>query len=97
METIKTSQTKIDKFIAEAEFNRFGVISIVLTVVGILGGVTTGLGAVGNTFLLSLVIIPTMITLSFLLAVAPIRWILAAGSVSVAIDLIISAYFIFVK
>ena len=30
METIKTSQTKMGKFIAEAEFNRFGVISIVL-------------------------------------------------------------------
>lgn len=97
METIKTSQTKMGKFIAEAEFNRFGVISIVLTVVGILGGVTTGLGAVENTFLLSMVIIPTMITLSFLLAVAPIRWVLAAGSVSVAIDLILSAYFVFVK
>ena len=97
METINVSQTKIGKLIAEAEFNRFGVISIVLTVVGILGGVTTGLGAVENTFLLSLVVIPTMITLSFLLAVAPIRWILTAGSVSVAIDLIISAYFIFVK
>ena len=52
METIKTSQTKMGKFIAEAEFNRFGVISIVLIVVGILGGATTGLGAVENTFLL---------------------------------------------
>jgi hypothetical protein len=94
METIKTSQTKMGKFIAEADFNRFGVISAVLTVVGIMGGIVTGMGAVENTITLSLVLIPTMVTLSCILAVQPMRWILGAGAVSFGIDLIMMAYYL---
>ncbi len=94
MEAIHASQTKIGKLIAEAEFNRFGVISAVLTIVGILGGVVTGMGAVENTITLSFVLIPTMVTLSCILAVQPMRWILGAGAVCFGIDVIMMAYYL---
>lgn len=77
------------------EFNRFGLIAIILTIVGCLGGLTVGLGAIENTAALVVVVIPTMITLSFLLAVSPMKWILSAATISISIDLILIAYYLF--
>ena len=54
----------------------FGVIAVILLVVGCLGGLTVGLGAIENTLSLVAVVIPTMITLSFLIAAAPMKWII---------------------
>lgn len=85
-------QTKMEKFISDSEFNRFGLIFVILTIVGCLGGMAVGLGAVNSTLLLSLIIVPTMATLSLLLAVSPMKWILTAASISVCIDLLIIIY-----
>jgi hypothetical protein len=79
----------------ELEFNRFGYITVILTVVGCLGGLTVGMGAIESTFALIAVVIPTMITLSFLIAVAPMRWIIMAGTVSVMIDSSLLLYYLF--
>jgi hypothetical protein len=79
----------------EMEFNRFGFISAIILLVGCLGGLTVGMGAIENTLALIAVIIPTMITLSFLLAVAPMRWILTAASTSVIVDLILIVFYVF--
>ena len=81
----------------EMEFNRFGFIAAILLIVGCLGGITIGLGAIENTLTLIAVVIPTMITLSLLLAVAPMRWIMLAASFSVMIDLLLMIYFLSVK
>ena len=78
----------------EMEFNRFGWISMTLLVVGCLGGVTVGMGAIENTLALIAVVIPTMITLSLLLAVSPMKYILTGAAVSVAIDLILISYYL---
>jgi hypothetical protein len=64
--------------------------------VGCLGGLTVGMGAIENTISLVIIVIPTMITLSLLLAVSPMKWILNAAMVSVSIDLILLMYYIFV-
>lgn len=77
----------------DAEFNRFGIISVVLLIVGCLGGITVGMGAIDYTWALILVVIPTMITLSLLLAVAPMRYIFYATLASVLIDLTLLVYF----
>jgi hypothetical protein len=82
------------EFFKNLEFNRFGWIAIILTVVGCLGGLTVGMGAIENTLALVLVVIPTMITLSLLLAVSPMKWILNAALVSISIDLILLIYYI---
>lgn len=74
---------------AYGEENRFGLICFALIIVGCLGGVTMELGAFQHTGLMILVLIPTMTTLSLLLAVSPVRWILVAFLTSILIDLIV--------
>lgn len=83
-----------DKLVNEMEFNRFGWIAIILLVVGCLGGLTVGMGAIQSTFALILILIPTMLTLSFLLSVAPMRWIAIASIVTVGVDLLFFSYYL---
>ncbi len=78
----------------EMEFNRFGFISVIILIVGCLGGLTVGMGAIENTLALIAVLIPTMITLSLLLTVAPMRWILTFATTSVILDLILITYYL---
>jgi hypothetical protein len=68
---------------------RFGVIAITLLIIGCLGGVAMNYGAALHTWSLIVVVIPTMTTLSLLLAVSPMRWILNAFIVTVIIDLLV--------
>ncbi len=84
---------KMKELLEKAEFNRFGIISIVLTVVGCLGGIAVGMGAIESYFTLTLVVVPTMATLSLLIAVAPMRSIIIAGALSLLIDVIMILYF----
>ena len=81
-------------FYSNLEFNRFGWIAIILTVVGCLGGLSVGLGAIENTLSLIAVVIPTMITLSLLLAVSPMKWILNEALISISIDLLLISYYV---
>ncbi len=82
------------KIIEELEDNRYGWISIVILIVGCLGGMTVGLGAIGSTFALISIVVPTMLTLSLLLAVAPMRWIAYSSIACTCIDLIFLAYYL---
>lgn len=93
MEVNAQPKSKLDRLINDSEFNRFGLICVILTVVGCLGGVAVGLGAVNYTITLIGVVVPTMMTLSLLIAVAPMRYILTVASISVVIDLILIAFF----
>ena len=83
-----------DKLVKEMEFNRFGWIAIILLVVGCLGGLTVGMGALQSTFALIVILIPTMLTLSFLLSVAPMKWIATSTIVTVGIDLLLFGYYL---
>ncbi len=74
------------------EFNRFGAISIILLIVGCLGGLTVGAGAVNEVWSLTLIVIPTMITLSLLIAVAPMKYIITSGIIAVSIDVLMLIY-----
>lgn len=87
----QAAQSKLEKL----EFNRFGVISIVLLIVGCLGGLTVGFGAVKEVWSLTLIVIPTMITLALLLAVAPMKSIMTAAISAVVIDLLMILYLLF--
>lgn len=66
---------------------RFGVIAITLLIIGCLGGVTMNYGAALHMWSLIAVVIPTMTTLSLLLAVAPMKWIMNAFIVTVLVDI----------
>lgn len=73
-------------FNGNLELNRYAIISAVLLVVGCLGGLTVGYGAINHTWQLIVVVIPTMATLSLLLAVSPLKWILNMAVLSVLIN-----------
>jgi hypothetical protein len=68
---------------------RFGVIAITLLIIGCLGGVAMNYGAALQTWSLIAVIIPTMTTLSLLLAVSPMNWILKAFIITVITDILV--------
>lgn len=78
------------------EFHRFGLICAVLLVVGCLGGLAVGLGAVESVFALTMIVIPTMVTLSLLLAVSPMKYVLTAGVISVVVDILFIIYYLIV-
>ena len=78
----------------DMEFNRFGWISMITLVVGCLGGLTVGMGAIENTAALVFVVIPTMITLSLLLAVSPMKWVLTSAALTILIDAFLLSYYI---
>lgn len=78
----------------KAEFNRFGIISILLMVVGIMGGLAVGMGVINYTGLLILVVISTMLCLSLILSVAPMRYILYTAAFSLILDTILLTYFL---
>ena len=82
------------RMIEELEDNRYGWISVVILIVGCLGGLTVGLGAIGSTFALISIVVPTMLTLSLLLAVAPMRWIALSAITCTCIDFIFLAYYL---
>ncbi len=90
---IKTTGNAEEIF-KNTEFNRFGLISAILMIVGCLGGLTIGMGAIEQVWMITLVVIPTMTTLSLLLAVAPMKFIIAAASGAVLIDLLFLSYFL---
>jgi len=77
----------------EIEFNRFGYIAAIILLIGCLGGIAVGVGAIQNTFSLILVVIPTMITLSLLLAVYPMKYIMKASFVCLIIDISMITYY----
>jgi len=87
------AHTGMNGLIEKAEFNRFGIICVVLTIVGCLGGIAVGLGAIEHYLTLTLVVVPTMATLSLLIAVAPMRLILFAGAISLIVDVLMILYF----
>lgn len=90
MEKIKTKPEFWDKFFdGGAEFNRYSIISGVLLIVGCLGGLTVGMGAIDHTTQLIFVVVPTMATLSLLLALAPMKQILGLAAITALIDIII--------
>lgn len=82
------------KNVTESEFNRFGLIAAILTIVGCMGGFAVGLGAIESTIALIVIVIPTMLTLSLLLAVAPMKWIFNAAGSCLAIDAMFIVYYL---
>ena len=95
MEAKIKNMSGLERIFANAEFNRFGIICVVLTIVGCLGGIVVGLGAIENTLALISVVIPTMITLSMLIAVAPMNYLLLSASVCILIDLGLMLFYLF--
>lgn len=89
MKTKEINQSTWMQLETVANQYRFGVIAITLLVIGCLGGVTMKYGAALHTWSLIAVVIPTMTTLSLLLAVAPMKWIMNAIIITLIVDVLI--------
>lgn len=74
------------------EINRYGIISVITILVGCLGGIVVGLGAIDSYLQLTLIVLGTMASLSTVLAVAPMKYILNLGLFAIVIDVIILIY-----
>ncbi len=77
------------KFWQMVEFNRFGFIAMLLTIVGCFGGIAVAYGAHNELFQIALVAFPTIITLALILAVAPMRLIVWLTGLALVIDLFV--------
>lgn len=82
----------VDKIFYDANLNRYGIMSILLLVVGTLGGVAVGTGGLQSTLQLSLLALSTMFSMSMMLAVAPMKWIIWSGLLAIILDLIIITF-----
>lgn len=89
MEAQGIKQSAWMKLEKTADENRFGMIVFILLIIGCLGGVAMNLGAVVHTWSLIAVVVPTMLTLSLLLAVAPMKWILNTFILTILVDLLV--------
>lgn len=79
----------IDKLFPDAEINRYGILAILLTLVGISAGAAVGLGAIGSVVQLGFLAVTTMFALSMMLAVAPMKWVVGSSAIAVVVNFII--------
>jgi hypothetical protein len=88
--TVRNTQNSLySNFIAYSEENRFGMISAILLIVGCAGGITVGMGGIGNDLALIALIASTMFCLSMILAVAPMKYVVGAGLAAAIIDILV--------
>ncbi|MCD6019209.1 MAG: hypothetical protein K0S53_2330 [Bacteroidetes bacterium] len=87
--TSQATSTTTTAFWDKMEFNRFGIISILVVFIGCIGGIAAAYGAQDNALKIALIAFPTIISLALVLAVAPMRAIIYLSGVAVLLDLII--------
>jgi hypothetical protein len=82
----------LNKIFYDQNTNRYGIISILLLFVGCGGGIAVGLGALDSVIQLILLVVPTMIALSMILAVAPMKAIIYTSVIAFSIDILVILY-----
>jgi hypothetical protein len=93
-QTFKTNvkEATVSPFWESLEYNRYGLIPIILLIIGCIGGVAAAFGAGADIIKLSMVAFPTIISLAMILAVAPMRVIIYVCSIALALDLLVFAF-----
>ncbi len=81
-------------FKSNSEFQGFGIYGGILLIVGCTGGLAVGLGGVNALFSLICLVIPTMTTLSLLIALAPMKILVPAALATTIINLLFIAYYL---
>ncbi|GEM_PF-1929496 len=71
----------------EMEFNRYGIMSVGILLIGTVGGLTVGLSAFHHLWQIAVIAVTTMIPFSLMLAVAPMKWIMRTLMACIALDL----------
>jgi hypothetical protein len=88
----ETKKTNNSSFWSQVEFSRFGIISMLVIIIGCVGGFAASFGAHGDLLKLSMVAFPTIITLAMVLAVAPMKTILYLSGLCLLLDLLIFTF-----
>ena len=78
----------LTRFEANAEFDRFSVISVGFLLIGIVGGITVGMFAHNHIWQIGVIAGFTMLSLSMMLAVAPMKYIVRTTLLALAIDVL---------
>ena len=86
-ETSKVNSTS--EFWEKVEFCRFGIMPMLLVIIGCMGGFAAGFGAQADVFKLATIAFPTIIALAFMLAVAPMRIIISLSAFALFLDLLV--------
>lgn len=84
----------LDKLVGDYNFNRYGIYPIALLLIGCLSGVAIGLGGMSTPLGISILVVPTMASLTMILAVAPMRLLLWTTLFAIAVDVIMIAYYL---
>ena len=84
---IAANSSWLAKFEKDAEFNRYGLTSMFFLLIGICGGVAIGVSACAHIWQISAIAIFTMLSLSLMLAVAPMKYILRATALALFVDI----------
>ncbi|MES2131190.1 MAG: hypothetical protein V4506_02505 [Bacteroidota bacterium] len=71
------------------EFSRFGIIAILVVILGCLGGMAASFGAGDNILKLAMIAFPTIIALALILAVAPMKVITYVSVIALVLDLLV--------
>jgi hypothetical protein len=88
-----TNQVKTQSlFWNNIEFNRFGIIPIILLIIGCIGGIAAAYGAQSDLVKLSMIAFPTIIALAMVLAVAPMRVIVFVSAIALLLDILVFVF-----
>lgn len=88
----KTTSNKVMAFWEILEFNRFGIISMLVVILGCVGGMAASFGAGDDALKLAIIAYPTIISLSLILAGAKMRAIIYVSVIAVILDLIVLVF-----
>ncbi len=79
----------LSPFWDKLEFSRFGIISILVVVLGCIGGMAASFGAGDSIVKLAMIAFPTIITLALILAVAPMKLITYMSILAIVLDILV--------
>lgn len=88
-ETRQTNSKSIHPFWEKLEFSRFGIIALLVIIIGCVGGLAASFGAGSSIISLALIAFPTILALAFILAVAPMRVIVYVSAIAILMDLLV--------
>jgi uncharacterized membrane protein len=77
----------LEKYEETLEFNRFGIISMLLIIVACLGGIAAGT-VLHSTPSVVAVVVSCMLVEALILAVQPMKWIVTASVISVLLSIL---------
>lgn len=90
--SVRTESSNVishSQFWCNLEDNRFGIIAMLVVIIGCSGGLSAAFGAQADTLKLALVAFPSVVALALVIAVAPMKIITYVSAIALILDLIV--------